>query len=150
VGVHCLGYWITFAVAWVFGSAFTSLLFLIRVLALYRGNKMVIGVFAFLWLCAFGSALTIPIGDGNGAKHFLPNNPYCISTVNYPAYEGAGFIIPAIFDTLVFTAISYRLYPSYEVSPESTWRAQISVLFSGRGIPKLSRALMESGQQYYL
>ena len=137
-------------VSWVLGSTCTAMLFFLRVRALYRNNTVVVGFFAFLWLCVVGGALTVPISNGTQGVHLVPGGTFCMSLSPFPAYEGSAIIIPAIYDTLVFFAISYQLYPAYELSQVTTWRERASLFFSGQGLPRLSKALLQGGQQYYL
>ena len=57
-------------------------------------------------------------------------------------------IANAIHDTLVFLAISYRII-SYTAIGDS-WSARVKSFFTADGLPRLSRALLQSGQQFYL
>ncbi|KAF7965084.1 hypothetical protein HWV62_45755, partial [Athelia sp. TMB] len=54
----------------------------------------------------------------------------------------------SVNDTLVFLAISYRL--AADAGGERSWRARCKSIVSGKGLLRLSRALMQSGQKYYL
>ena len=60
--------------------------------------------------------------------------------------------LPSIFttvsDTLVFLAISYRL--AADAVTEKTFRGWVRTILHGRGLYSLSKALMQSGQCYYL
>jgi hypothetical protein len=51
-------------------------------------------------------------------------------------------------DTFVFLAISYRMVSSAMV--KSTWKARTKSFFTGEGLLYLSKALLQSGQVYYL
>lgn len=52
------------------------------------------------------------------------------------------------YDTLVIIFISYRL--ATDSLMETTWRARLRSVVNGKGLFSLSRALMRSGQLYYL
>ena len=147
---NCAALFLATGISWVFGSAGTALLFFFRIRALYRESLVVVGVFAFLWLSVIAGALTLPISNGTKAAHVLPGELYCVSLATFPAYAGSAIIIPAVYDTLVFFAVSYRLYPTQEASDYTTWKQRIGLFFTGKGLPRLSKALLQGGQQYYL
>ena len=152
---NCTGLATGVAVSWAFASATTTKLFLLRVRALYRNNTLVVGLFVFFWLCGVGGALALPLSLGNhvGAR-LITNQPieiYCVNLDDaFPAYAGLSLIIPAIYDTIVFGVISYCLYPDYDLDAGVGWKERVSLFFTGKGLPKLSRALLQSGQRYYL
>jgi len=54
----------------------------------------------------------------------------------------------AIYDTLVFLAISFRIL-SYTVVGD-TFEARVKSFFRGTGLPSLSRSILQGGQLYYL
>lgn len=69
-------------------------------------------------------------------------------------YQGQKYVaitsfMPAVFDTLVFFAISYRIaFQRHQVPGSgSSWA---SFWFSSRTLPILSKAILQGGQQYYL
>jgi hypothetical protein len=57
-------------------------------------------------------------------------------------------IANAIYATLIFLAISYRII-SYTTIGNS-WTSHAKSFFTADGLPRLSRALLQSGQQFYL
>ncbi|KXN83153.1 hypothetical protein AN958_01766 [Leucoagaricus sp. SymC.cos] len=121
----------------------SSFLFLRRVQAVWANNRWVKGIFFVLWLIDGGLVVTVPVGVH--ATH-IPGTKYCIDSP--PArYVIAGGIIPVIFDTFVFFTISYKI-----ASAHSTIDAKVSwgTLVSGKALPRLSRAILQGGQQYYL
>ena len=126
------------------------MLFFLRVRALYQDDPVVVGLFGFLWLCVLGGSLIVPIAGRKVSANLLPHETFCADVKPYPSYAGAAIIIPAIFDTLVFLAISYRLFPDYEVDLSTSWKDRIRLFLTGRGLPRLSKALLQGGQQYYL
>ena len=63
-------------------------------------------------------------------------------------YATVPIILTVVNDTLVFLAISYRMVSSAMVS--CTWSARARSFFTGEGLHQLSKALLQSGQVYYL
>jgi hypothetical protein len=57
-------------------------------------------------------------------------------------------VLNAINDTLVFLAISYHII-SYTTIGDS-WSARAKSFFTADGLPRLSKALLQGGQLYYL
>ena len=49
---------------------------------------------------------------------------------------------------MVFLAITYRLMADAAVGDD--WRSRLRSVVWGRGVRRLSRALLQSGQLYYL
>ncbi|KZV76666.1 hypothetical protein PENSPDRAFT_389780 [Peniophora sp. CONT] len=153
VGGNCAALYVGVGIFWVFASSCTAMLFFLRVRAIYRDNNLVIGFFALLWLFVVGGSVTIPVvlsGNPNRVGHLLPNNSFCVDRGSFPGYAGSAMIIPAIYDTLVFIAISYRLFPPQEISQDMTRKARASLFFTGQGYPRFTKALLQQGQQYYL
>jgi len=54
----------------------------------------------------------------------------------------------AIYDTLVFLAISHHIV-SYTAIGD-IWSARAKSFFTADGLPRLLRVLLQSGQQFYL
>ncbi|KAJ3575405.1 hypothetical protein NP233_g1117 [Leucocoprinus birnbaumii] len=121
----------------------SSFLFLRRVQAIWAGNLWVSGIFSVLWVLDWALEVTVPVGVH--ADH-IPGTLYCIDSQPQHYVLAAG-IIPVIFDTFVFLAISYKIAVSH-----STLDVKISwgTLVSGKALPRLSRAILQGGQQYYL
>lgn len=65
-------------------------------------------------------------------------------------------MFPAIanlaYDTAIFFCISYRIATNHETTPDGKPLGTISWgnIISGRALPRLSRAVLKGGQQYYL
>ena len=77
--------------------------------------------------------------------HFF-SSKYCTDA------SAGSFILPIVplfvHDTLIFFAISYQLAKS--AAFESSWRGRLLSAVTGKGLFRVSRALMKSGQLYYL
>jgi hypothetical protein len=147
------------------GGPATSLLFLIRVKAVYNNSRIVTIFFSFLWLCIVGLTLstlltvgisvgeyflffcTMRLSDSCSADH-IPYTQRCVDDVPNATYATVTIIVTAAFDTLVFLAISYHMVA---ISIEgNTWSARARLFFTGDGLYHLSKSLLQSGQAYYL
>ncbi|TCD63192.1 hypothetical protein EIP91_005859 [Steccherinum ochraceum] len=112
-------------------SAFTlsinSLLILFRVRAVF-----------------FDQRITAPIAlDGNR----LGQTDYCIDAA-LPDYGTSSLITAAVYDALVFTAVTIKLL-SFNRSSARSRRSYVNMFFTGKNMSKLSRILLHSGQVYY-
>jgi hypothetical protein len=63
-------------------------------------------------------------------------------------FSSVAIVLNAINDTLIFVAITYGIH-SYVVIGDS-WSARARSYFVNDGLPRLSKALLQSGQLYYL
>ena len=71
----------------------------------------------------------------------------CINTA-VKSFGFAPIVLNAVNDTLVFVAISLRIV-SYTTIGDS-WKVRVRSFFVADGLPRLSKALLQSGQLYYL
>ncbi|KAJ7128684.1 hypothetical protein C8R44DRAFT_701111 [Mycena epipterygia] len=122
----------------------TSLLFFFRVRAIYGGQRSVTVIFGLLWVAEFGACMVVP--SGGGGINIGPT-PYCLITILAPN-SGAATITPAIFDTAVFLAISYRLIGNTHV--DYSRMEKVRAFVSGAYLPSFSRAMLVDGQVYYI
>ncbi|KZP05150.1 hypothetical protein FIBSPDRAFT_940636 [Athelia psychrophila] len=121
----------------------TSFLFLLRIRAVYQRSTSVTALFSILWLTT--AALNI-FTDASIRVGPLAYAQYCL---NFPLQHYAYPTISSfIFDTFVFIVISYRL--AADAATEQSWRARLQSVVTGKGLFRISRALMISGQLYYL
>jgi hypothetical protein len=128
---------------------FTSLLFFFRTRAVFHTYPWVVAFFAGLWLAVLGACLSLMI-DSFKPVPTVPasESSICIdSGIN--SFLAAVNIIPLINDTLVFLAISWRLYRN---SYDQTLRVEsgIRLLIFADYLPVFSKALLRDGQAYYL
>jgi hypothetical protein len=121
----------------------TSALFFFRVKGVYYDNKLVQVLFGVMWLLLVASTLTIPPAI-KGAH--IRTTQICMM-VKVEDYEAVAAFLNALFDTLVFLAVSYRIMTS---TPEGSVRTQAGTFFRGDGLSSISRALLQGGQLYYL
>ncbi|KAF5336297.1 hypothetical protein D9758_014487 [Tetrapyrgos nigripes] len=143
-GPDCHALQVAFAIFYVMSTAFTSLLFVFRVIAVWNKDKMVIAVFTLLWLGTLGGALTIPFGSSGGR---IATTRACILTRDED-YTEATAIASMINDSAVFFAITYRILVNSLL--EENLSAQFKAFFGRRFLPRLSKNLLQGGQHYYL
>ncbi|THV06657.1 hypothetical protein K435DRAFT_773018 [Dendrothele bispora CBS 962.96] len=121
----------------------TSLLFILRVTALYKGNKIIMIIFALFWLTFLGFAVAIPIGL---RALRIGSTGACISS-GIPNYVEGELWVVMIHDTLVFALVTYKIL-SFAVIQDGR-QAQVRAFFGSGYIPRFSRTLLKSGQHYY-
>ena len=133
-----------------FATASASVLFYMRVLAVYNRSKPVAAFFGAIWILLVGVSLPIPFFITTG--HIGPTNFCIITSVNSwlgsPEYT---FGVLAAFDILVFVFISRRLIKVLE-NPSTHrpwWKATLS-LFRSEGLPQFSKTIVQHGQKYFL
>lgn len=71
----------------------------------------------------------------------------CINTA-VRGYASAPIVLNAVNDTLIFLAISFKIMSFSLVG--TTWQARTRSFVEGKGLPGLSKALLQGGQLYYL
>lgn len=123
----------------------TSFLFLRRVQAVYHDNRMVQYAFILVW--AVTSGIIVMLFPGIDAMH-IPGTGYCI-VYKAQHYVPITNFMPAVFDSLVFFAISYKIafQQNQELGSELSWTRS---WFSTGSLPIVTRAFLQGGQQYYL
>ncbi|KZP15856.1 hypothetical protein FIBSPDRAFT_1047913 [Athelia psychrophila] len=125
----------------------TSFLFLLRVRAVYLNSKFITILFGTFWLV---TALLNVLQATSLHGEIIPGTQMCTYL------ESEHFIIPSITtfvagfinDTLIFLAITFRL--STDARTDETWRSRFLSVVKGKGLYRLSRSLLISGQVYYL
>lgn len=122
----------------------TTLLFTIRVRAIYGGNKYITVFFGVLWLFVIGGCITTIHGD---SVREIGSTGYCVNT-HFESYATSSVIAPLVNDTLVFLAISWRLMQVTLL--RDGHKVHIQEIVLGRRMPPFSRALFNDGQMYYL
>ncbi|KIM88286.1 hypothetical protein PILCRDRAFT_771075 [Piloderma croceum F 1598] len=125
------------------GVAATSLLFFIRVRAVYNHSRIITASFGLLWLVVVSLHILILLGV---KRDRIPYTRRCIEGPA-PKYTTVPIILTAVNDTLVFFAISYRMVSLAIAS--STWSSRAKSFFMGDGLLNLSKALLQGGQVYY-
>ncbi|KAF8142563.1 hypothetical protein K438DRAFT_1946243 [Mycena galopus ATCC 62051] len=122
-----------------------SLLFFSRVRAVYSGARTVTFIFGFMWITELANCIIVPIATG-GIN--IGGTRYCICD-ELPWYVGTGVgITPALFDTAVFLAISFKLVQNSQTGYSSASR--VRAFITGQYLPSFSRSLLVDGQVYYM
>ncbi|KAG6914154.1 hypothetical protein DXG01_002052 [Tephrocybe rancida] len=121
----------------------TSLLFFLRVRAVFKQNKLVVAFFGFLWLSVLGASLTV-VNTAIAVR--VGPTKYC-SAKNIQQYASAAPIAFAVNDTFVFVAISWRLI--FNATRDGA-KQGLKSMVRGEYLPTFSRALLKDGQVYYL
>ncbi|TCD66862.1 hypothetical protein EIP91_000816 [Steccherinum ochraceum] len=133
------------AIGWLGACALplNSLLFFFRARAVFNKNKILVALFAVLWLGTLGGSLTAPFAvDGI----HIGTTSNCVNS-NVKPFASAGSIAVAVNDTLVFLAISTQLM-MYSLA--STWSSRIKAFMKGQGLGQISKTLLQTGQLYYM
>lgn len=123
-----------------------ALLFYFRVSAVYANNKLAVVLFTLCWLAV---AACYAYDAANGLSEFAhsPNSQHC--DLVFRGREGAtSYTAVAVYDTIVFAAISWRVLS--HLSTGDCWKSRLGAFFGGQGLYKLSRVLLSDGQLYYL
>ncbi|KJA22358.1 hypothetical protein HYPSUDRAFT_41000 [Hypholoma sublateritium FD-334 SS-4] len=121
-----------------------AFLFFLRLRAIYNRNRIVVAFFFVFWVGLSVAGVFVPLGISGGS---LGPTRYCRFTSS-TATASFGLIVPLVYDTPVFAAISWRL--SRIASVEMGYKDSMRILFSGRGLPRFTRSLLVDGQLYYL
>jgi len=133
-------------IGWMIGfaSSFNSLLFWLRIKAVFSSSPFVVWAFFTLWLAAAATALTTPFGiDG---VH-IGTTQSCVNS-NVKSWISAATILLAVHDTSVFIAISIRLLNFNSVA--DTFMGRVKVFLGGNGMGQISKMVLQTGQLYYL
>ncbi|THU86646.1 hypothetical protein K435DRAFT_683230, partial [Dendrothele bispora CBS 962.96] len=141
----------TAAVAfYIISTNSTSLLFLLRVRAVFHGSPLVKKLFLLLWFAVAGtSSLDFLFVK---AEHSTTDSKRCIFVHQEVIYSLVAISIALIFDTMVYIAISYRLFKWFTLDENNhrSVRDRAKSLFIGKHLPVLGRSLLRDGQFYYL
>jgi hypothetical protein len=116
-------------------------LFFVRLSAVYSCNKCVMTCFGCCWLGILG----IFVFDTTvGILRCLDHSAMCFVVQHNDAW---GYIAAAIYDTLMYFAISWRLASFATVD---RWQDRLRSFVTGDRLGWLSKVLLQSGQAYYL
>jgi hypothetical protein len=139
---------VTFNCFYPVGISASTLLWLFRLRAIYGGNRIVTFVFGLLWLTVVGESVAVTIGGLSTTT--VGNPPRCV-VLSAKSYDGASGIVLAVYDTLVFLAISYRLVSNFtKTQQQQTPWEQFKALLNGSNLPVFSKTLLTDGQMYYM
>jgi hypothetical protein len=121
----------------------TSALFFFRVKGVYGNDKYVTAFFGSLWFTLFALSFLVP--PAVRGMH-IGDTQRCIIT-SVANYAPTPVVLNTIIDTIVFLAISLRI-TSYSIEGD-TFTQSVKSFWSGDGLPKFSKSLLQGGQLYY-
>jgi hypothetical protein len=122
----------------------THLLFLLRVYGVYECSRRIALVFGLMWILVVASTSVAFTSLGFERQ---ADSLYCIvDRVEW--YSCAPYVAVLIYDTLVFVAISYKLYTILPVAQDTRKRHRWKFL-RGELLTNCSRMLLQDGQSYY-
>ncbi|PPQ72826.1 hypothetical protein CVT26_003335 [Gymnopilus dilepis] len=125
-----------------------TLLFYIRVLAIYNRNPFIIAFFGFTWLAGAGMSTTYYLAIG--AQNIGPTD-YCIETLQDPHHLlGGTAIVFLMNDVLLYTAIIWRIYFMFLDYAGITVKQKFRTLLFGKSLPILSKVILLDSQMYFL
>ncbi|KZP12862.1 hypothetical protein FIBSPDRAFT_1049788 [Athelia psychrophila] len=141
---HCNVFWNVEMSVIVLASSATSLLFLLRVRAVYEKSTPITAIFGILWIAIPVSCVLV----GIAGKPFQTRSGLC--GLREVQTRSTIFLwVKAVYDTSVFAAITLRV-----ISRSKADRVQAPKLSSwqswrGIGMPKIFRALLHGAHQFY-
>lgn len=123
-----------------------SLLFFLRARAIFNRNPYLVLCFFLLWLTVVGTAITpaLPTVITSGK---IGTTDYC-TNVAAKSYGGLFTVPPVINDTVIFLAISWRMFASSHT--DNGLKGNLKAFVSGEYLPRFSKAVLKDGQLYYL
>lgn len=140
-----------YTVAWMmsFSLSLTTLLFFLRVRAIYADRQYVVSFFFILWIGVIAGCVVETQVGGVATIKNTPSQGYCISNpINILSLVTTMATIPMVNDTLSFCAVTWRLMHNSQV--DRSFQKGIKVVIFGRYLPAFSRALLIDGQIYFL
>ncbi|KZP25923.1 hypothetical protein FIBSPDRAFT_855207, partial [Athelia psychrophila] len=123
----------------------TSFLFFLRVRAVYLQSRTITILFGALWVVTASVGIGFTALVMRGAER-VPYTAYCVQAA--VKHNSVPITMIFVHDTMAFLAISYRL--AADAVTAGDWRSRVRLIVTGKGLFSLSRALMKSGQLYYL
>jgi hypothetical protein len=128
--------------SFVFAITPTAFLFFLRVRAVYHKDRLVVGIFGFLWLAVLGTSLVVPLGVAEGI-HIGTTNQCTLTKISSTAI--APVVATMVLNFLVCVAVTWRLAVIHQSTRSRFW-----TFFIGEGTSPLASMLIKSGQLYYL
>lgn len=126
-----------------FTACLSSLLFLIRAHAVFHDSKKAKIALNVLWFLASLGTFTAPFSFRESR---LGNTNFC-ALAAVDKLGSAGTVTVAIFDTAIFVSTYFRVMTL--TMGNNVWE-RMQEFFKGSGTGQVSKALLQTGQPYYL
>ena len=129
-------------VAWfgTFATVLNCALFLIRANAVFKESPKIRVILGLLWLSTF-TTVTSPFSFTGLHIHLTR---YCaLQRVKH--FLASGTITVAVFDTVVFFSVAYKIVSSSRLDEYDGWKVSLP-----KGTGRVSRTILHTGQLYYL
>ncbi|KAF9044973.1 hypothetical protein BJ165DRAFT_1474635 [Panaeolus papilionaceus] len=128
----------------------TTLLFVLRLRAIFNKNTFIIATFAMVWMALSATTFAfVKSAEVYGSAISLVDYNSCLITLNVDWFIIAPHVVLFVYDTMIFVAISWRLVMSSHVCLRQRKAYSVRKLIFGHYLPSFSRALLRDGQRYY-
>ena len=120
----------------------TPLLFLFRIKAIFRDHQFIVWFFYLLWIAVATSAVAAGFALD---KTPSADSRYCIC-MHMSQYGASAMVVTAANDTLVFVFITMKILLDSQLPWTPLWK----MFMTGEGLGAVSRAMLQTGQLYYM
>ena len=141
--IDCMSFETTSTVLLIIGMTSTMFLCYIRVCAVWRWDRLIVGFFGVSWLFVAGSSATV-IRSIKAEQV----DTYCRVVIVDGQLIIAPFIVAVVNHTLVFMAITYGVCKN-TLRGDLTFKHGIMVML-GKSLPTFSKALLHGSQIAYV
>ncbi|KJA22770.1 hypothetical protein HYPSUDRAFT_185831 [Hypholoma sublateritium FD-334 SS-4] len=124
----------------------STLLFFLRLRAIYNQNHVFVATFFVLWLAFPALSIFFTLLSFEGR---LSADQRCVSLAGGTFSVFVMQAVELVYDTLVFVAISWRLCQIAYVKPSGA-QANLKVWIWGKSLPAFTKSLYLDGQVFYL
>ncbi|KAF5329252.1 hypothetical protein D9619_009370 [Psilocybe cf. subviscida] len=131
----------------ILGVSASELLLFLHVRAIYAKERVVVWFFSILWLVTVANVIfAVVVISGTTVE----STTFCVPVIS--AGVGVSLIgVHMLNDTLLFAALVWRiLRTSSKELDESRLKDSIKTVLFGDYVPRLAKALLQNGQQYFL
>ncbi|THU92673.1 hypothetical protein K435DRAFT_587293, partial [Dendrothele bispora CBS 962.96] len=138
-------------VSFVVCSCSVTFLLLLRVRAIFHDNRNFKMFFTICWLIATGcSGLDFLFIEG---EQSILDSRMCNFKNTRPVFGIVSICVLFVFDTMVYLAISFRLFKIFRFERQlggPGLQRNASSLFTGKFLPAFSRSFLRDGQVFYV